>query len=98
MCFGTKPLYEKIKASEAQGNPFIFQQTAACKSRCSDPALYRVILLLCQLNTNDSVVVCPSVVIVYLALPTPCISEKCIEIKINLNFYYRTTLWYLKKF
>ena len=33
-----------------------------------------------------------------LTLPAPCISESCIEIKINLNFYFHTSLWYLKRF
>ena len=28
----------------------------------------------------------------------PGISETCIEIKIKLNFYFHTSLWYLKKF
>ena len=28
----------------------------------------------------------------------PCISESCIEIKIKLNFYFHTSLWYLKGF
>ena len=27
-----------------------------------------------------------------------CISESCIEIKINLNFHFHTSLWCLKKF
>ena len=31
-----------------------------------------------------------------LTLPVPCISESCIEIKIKLNFYFRTSLWCLK--
>ena len=31
-----------------------------------------------------------------LTLPTPCISQSCIEIKIKLNFYFLTSLWYLK--
>ena len=33
-----------------------------------------------------------------LALPSPCISESCIKIKINLNFYFDTSLWCLKRF
>ena len=33
-----------------------------------------------------------------LTLPTPCISESCIKIKINLNFYFQTSLWCLKRF
>ena len=36
--------------------------------------------------------------IVYLSLPVPCISESCIKIKTNLNFYFHTSLWCLKKF
>ena len=32
-----------------------------------------------------------------LTLPVPCISESCIKI-INLNFYFRTSLWWLKRF
>ena len=28
----------------------------------------------------------------------PCIPENCIEIKINLNFYFHTFLWCLKRF
>ena len=27
-----------------------------------------------------------------------CISESCIEMKIKLNFYYHTSLWFLKRF
>ena len=33
-----------------------------------------------------------------LTLNVPCISESRIEIKIKLNFYFHTSLWYLKKF
>ena len=33
-----------------------------------------------------------------LNLLAPCISESCIEIKINLNFYFHTSLWCLKRF
>ena len=33
-----------------------------------------------------------------LTLPVPCISESCIKIKINLNFYFHTSLWCLKSF
>ena len=31
-------------------------------------------------------------------LTGPFISESCIKIKINLNFYFHTSLWCLKKF
>ena len=34
----------------------------------------------------------------HLTLPTPCISESCIKIKINLNFYFHTSLRCLKRF
>ena len=30
--------------------------------------------------------------------PAPWVSESCIKIKINLNFYYHTSLWWLKRF
>ena len=33
-----------------------------------------------------------------LTLPVSRISESCIKIKINLNFYFHTSLWYLKEF
>ena len=33
-----------------------------------------------------------------LTFPVPCISESCIEIKIKLNFYFRFSLWSLKRF
>ena len=33
-----------------------------------------------------------------LTLLVPCISESCIDIKIKLNFYFRTSLWCLKRF
>ena len=33
-----------------------------------------------------------------LTLPAPRISESCIKIKINLNFYFHTSLWCLKRF
>ena len=34
---------------------------------------------------------------VVLTLPAPCISESCIKITINLNFYFHTSLWCLTK-
>ena len=34
----------------------------------------------------------------YLLLPAQCISESFIKIKINLNFYFDTFFWYLKRF
>ena len=30
--------------------------------------------------------------------PGPCISESCIKLKINLNFYFDTSLWCLEWF
>ena len=33
-----------------------------------------------------------------LTLPSPCISESCIKMKITLNFYIHTSLWCLKRF
>ena len=33
-----------------------------------------------------------------LTLKDPFISESFIEIKIELNFYFHTSLWYLKRF
>ena len=33
-----------------------------------------------------------------LTLPVPCFSESCIGIKIELNFYFHTSFWYLKRF
>ena len=33
-----------------------------------------------------------------LTLKDPFISESCIEIKIQLNFYFHTSLWCLKRF
>ena len=33
-----------------------------------------------------------------LVFPVLCISETCIEIKINLNFYFHTSLWCLEGF
>ena len=33
-----------------------------------------------------------------LTLPVPFISESYIEMKIKLNFYFRTSLWCLKMF
>ena len=33
-----------------------------------------------------------------LTPPAPCISESCIEIKINLSFYFHTSFWCLKWF
>ena len=33
-----------------------------------------------------------------LTLKDPLISESCIEITIELNFYFHTSLWYLKRF
>ena len=33
-----------------------------------------------------------------LTLPAPCISENCIKIKINVNFYFHSSLWSLKGF
>ena len=31
-------------------------------------------------------------------LPAPWITESCIEIKINLNFYYHPSMWCLERF
>ena len=31
-------------------------------------------------------------------IPSPCISDSSIEVKINLNFYFHTSLWSLKRF
>ena len=36
--------------------------------------------------------------VVFLTLKDPSISESCIEIKIELNFYFHTSLWCLKRF
>ena len=33
-----------------------------------------------------------------VTLPALCISESYIKIKLNLNFYFHTSLWYLKRF
>ena len=33
-----------------------------------------------------------------LILPAPCISESCVKIRINVNFYFHTSLWCLKRF
>ena len=33
-----------------------------------------------------------------LTLPAPCILEICRKMKINVNFYFHTSLWYLKRF
>ena len=33
-----------------------------------------------------------------LPLPAPCILESCNKIKINLNFYFHTSVWFLKSF
>ena len=32
-----------------------------------------------------------------LILPVPCITQSCTEIKIKLNFYFRTSSWCLRK-
>ena len=34
----------------------------------------------------------------YLTLPAPCILESFSKIKINLNFYFHTSLWCFKRF
>ena len=34
----------------------------------------------------------------FLTVLAPCLSESCITIKINLNFYFHTSLWCLKRF
>ena len=36
--------------------------------------------------------------LIAITLRAPCISESCIEIKINYNFYFHTSLWCLKRF
>ena len=54
-----------------------------------------------KIFTNDSKVFAnPSKVFLFitLSLKDPFISESCIEIKTELNFYFRTSLWCLKKF
>ena len=37
-------------------------------------------------------------VVAFLRLLAPCISESCIKMKININFYFHTSLWCLKRF
>ena len=37
-------------------------------------------------------------VMMVLTLKDPFISESCIEIKIELSFYFHTSLWCLKRF
>ena len=34
----------------------------------------------------------------HVPLPAPYISESCIKIKVNLNIYFRTSLWCFKRF
>ena len=33
-----------------------------------------------------------------LSFPAPYISESCIKIKVNLDFYFHTSCWFLKRF
>ena len=53
---------------------------------------------LMKANTNIQFVTSVYAILMYLTLPIPCISESYIEIKIKLNFYFHTSLWYLKGF
>ena len=39
--------------------------------------------------------ICLTLLTIFLVL---CISESCIEIRFNLNFYFHTSLWCLKRF
>ena len=39
-----------------------------------------------------------NVILPTFTFPAPCISEICFKIKSNLNFYFHTSFWYLKRF
>ena len=41
---------------------------------------------------------CLQILQLILTLPAPCISKGGIKIKVNVNFYFHTTLWCLKRF
>ena len=53
---------------------------------------------LMKTNTNIQFVTIVYAILMYLTLPIPCISESYIEIKIKLNFYFRASLWCIKRF
>ena len=50
-------------------------------------------MLICELSTYFRLIFAP-----ILTFPAGCISESCIKIKINLNFYFHTSLWCRKRF
>ena len=70
---------------------FFFKFSAARREDCSKMQDLTVV-------TSNYVLRHSSARCLTLTLPVPCISESCIEIKINLNFYFHTSLWCLKRF
>ena len=78
MIFNTEPLYWKSSAITAWPTSFYSFVFLNYFSRSS----IWPFLLCNHLNS-----------LIYLTFPVLCISESCIEIKINLNFYFHTSLW-----
>ena len=52
----------------------------------------------CQINFDECCLGFEKIPSIKLTLKDPIISESCIEIKIELNFYFHTSLWCLKRF
>ena len=51
-----------------------------------------------ELDDVSDLKIIAKLVLKLLTLKDPFISESCIEIKIELNFYFHTSLWCLKRF
>ena len=51
-----------------------------------------------ELDDVSDLKIIDKLVLKFLTLKDPFISERCIEIKIELNFYFHTSLWCLKRF
>ena len=74
--------------TEGQISIRMFQENKACQ-------IFRKTNIVYLLVIPDKGISATSV---KLSLPVLCISESCIEIKIKVNFYFDTSLWYLKRF
>ena len=65
----------------------IKQSSGLCKIDCQ-----RILLEIDSINVFDISVP------LFLKLPAPCILESYLKVKINLNFYFHTSLWCLRRF
>ena len=68
-----------------------------CKKELGISCRYKVMALDCM-KTFAGEIIATVDILCTLTLSASSISESCIKIKINLNYYFRTSLWCLKRF